>query len=107
MHPGWVDRRRRYRHGRSEDPSGRYRRRRYDRVDDRRACVGCHDETAASSDLYSDRLEIDRSDGGKAYLCADCHARARAAKTGGELSDADLRTIGDNGLMIGAGLFGI
>jgi hypothetical protein len=70
-------------------------------------CVGCHDETAASSALYSDRLEIDRSDGGKAYLCADCHARARAAKTGGELSDADLRTIGDNGLMIGAGLFGI
>ena len=70
-------------------------------------CVGCHDETAAGSALYSDRLEIARSDGAMAHLCADCHARARAARRGEELSDADLQTIGDNGLLIGAGFFGI
>jgi hypothetical protein len=70
-------------------------------------CVECHEETAAGSAFYSDRLEITRGDGGRAYLCADCHARARAARNGEPLTDADLQAIGDNGVMIGLGLIGI
>ncbi len=70
-------------------------------------CVECHQETAAGSAFYSDRLEIRRKDGSVAYLCSECHTRARAAKSGKPLTDADLQTIGDNGLMIGAGFIGI
>ena len=70
-------------------------------------CVVCGEETAAGSVFYSDRIAIERTDGRRAYLCADCHARARAARNGTELTEADLQTIGDNGVMIGAGLFGI
>jgi hypothetical protein len=70
-------------------------------------CVGCHEETAAGSAFYSDRLEIPRADGGRAYLCTDCHARATAARNGKPLADADLQTIGDNGVFIGLGLIGI
>ena len=70
-------------------------------------CVGCNEETAVGSVFYSDRLQIERSDGGRAYLCADCHARARAAKMGEELTDADLTTIADNGLLIGVAFIGI
>ena len=70
-------------------------------------CVNCHEETAVGSVFYSDRVEIDRKDGSRAYLCSDCHARARAAKDGRPLTEADLQAIGDNGLMIGAGFIGI
>ena len=38
------------------------------------------------------------------YLCDECYAKARAAK-GGELTEADLRVIAKNGVMIGAGFF--
>ncbi len=70
-------------------------------------CLHCGDGTAAGTALYSDRLEIERSDGGRAYLCADCHAKARAARNGQPLTEADLQAIGDNGLMIGAGFIAI
>jgi hypothetical protein len=70
-------------------------------------CLNCHEETAAGSVFYSDRAEITRSDGTRVYLCSDCQATARAAKSGKPLTEADLQTIGDNGLMIGAGFIGI
>ena len=70
-------------------------------------CLECQEETAAGSVFYSDRLEIERKDGSRVYLCADCHARARAARSGKPLTEADLEAIGENGLMIGLGFFNV
>jgi hypothetical protein len=55
-------------------------------------CLGCGEETAPGSVFYSDRREIDRDDGMRVFLCSDCRS-------------ADLRTIANNGMMIGAGFF--
>ena len=67
-------------------------------------CVQCSEETAAGSVFFSDRLVVERTDGSQAFLCSDCYTRARAAKRGEPLTDADLRTIADNGLMVGVAL---
>ncbi len=67
-------------------------------------CVRCLEETAAGSVFYSDRLLISRTDGGRSYLCSDCGTSARAAKMGEPLTEADLKVIADNGLMINVGL---
>jgi hypothetical protein len=67
-------------------------------------CVQCLEETAAGSVFYSDRLVITRTDGGRSFLCSDCCTRARAAKLGEPLTEADLQVIADNGLMISVGL---
>jgi hypothetical protein len=40
---------------------------------------------------------------GRTFLCGECYRRARAAK-GGELTDADVQTIADNGLVVGVNL---
>ena len=69
-------------------------------------CAGCGEECAAGSAFYSDRRETNRSDGERTYLCSDCLGRAHAARKGKPLTDADLRTIADNGLMVGVGLLG-
>ena len=70
-------------------------------------CVEGQEETAAGSVFYSDRLDIERTDGDRAYVCGDCHARARAAKKGEPLTEADLQAIGHNGVLIGVGFIGI
>jgi hypothetical protein len=70
-------------------------------------CIECHDETAAGSALYSDRIVIQRPDAEPAYLCAGCHALARGARNDRPLSEAGLQTIGENGTVIGLGLIGI
>jgi hypothetical protein len=69
-------------------------------------CVGCGEETAVGSFFFSDRRDISRSDGARVFLCSDCQARAHRARKGEALTDADLRTIADNGMMIGAGFLG-
>jgi hypothetical protein len=69
-------------------------------------CVGCGEETAVGSFFFSDRRDIIRSDGARVFLCSDCQARAHRARHGEALTDTDLRTIADNGTMIGVGLFG-
>jgi hypothetical protein len=66
-------------------------------------CIGCGEETTVGSVFYSDRRSITRSDGATVFLCSDCQARAHHARKGEPLTDADLRTIADNGFMIGAG----
>jgi nitrate reductase cytochrome c-type subunit len=70
-------------------------------------CIECHEETEAGSPFYSARLRIERADGGGVYLCADCHARERAARNGRPLNEADLQVIADNGVVIGAGFFAV
>ena len=67
-------------------------------------CLHCGDETAPGSVRYSDRHDVPLEGGGRAYLCDECYATARAAK-GGELSDADLRVIAKNGVVVAAGFF--
>jgi hypothetical protein len=69
-------------------------------------CVGCGEETAVGSVFFSDRRDISRSDGARVFLCSDCQARAHRARKGAALTDDDLRTIADNGLMIGVGFLG-
>jgi hypothetical protein len=69
-------------------------------------CAGCGEETAAGSVFFSDRRQVTRSDGVRSFLCSDCLGRAHAARKGEALTDADLRVIADNGLMIGVGLLG-
>lgn len=69
-------------------------------------CVGCGEETAVGSSFFSDRRSITRSDGARVFLCSDCQARAHRARKGGALTDEDLRTIADNGTMIGVGFLG-
>jgi len=66
-------------------------------------CVGCGEETAVGSFFFSDRRDIIRSDGARVFLCSDCQARAHRARNGEALTDADLRTIAENGTMIGVG----
>jgi len=70
------------------------------------ACHVCGESTAVGSVLYSDREAIARSDGSRAFRCAECDARARGAATDELPTDADLGTIADNGVMIGANLLG-
>ena len=67
-------------------------------------CLGCGDETAAGTVLFSGRHDVDIPGEPRRYLCDECYAKARAAK-GGELTEADLRVIAKNGVMIGAGFF--
>ena len=67
-------------------------------------CLACFEETAAGSAFFYDRLAVAGSSGQRGYLCSDCTTRARAAKMGEPLTDADLRVIADNGLMVGVGL---
>ncbi len=69
-------------------------------------CVGCGEETAVGSVFFSDRRAITRSDGARVYLCSDCQSRAHRSRKGEPLSDEDLRTIADNGMMVGAGFLG-
>jgi hypothetical protein len=69
-------------------------------------CGGCGEETAAGSVYYSDRRSTTRSDGTRAYLCSECEGKVRAARQGMPLTDHDLATIADNGLMVGVGLLG-
>ena len=69
-------------------------------------CVGCGQETAAGSVFFSDRRDIDRSDGARVYLCSDCQSRAHRARKGEPLSDEDLQIIANNGMMIGVGFLG-
>ena len=63
-------------------------------------CAACGDETAVGSVRYSDRHDVVLADGSRTYLCGECHQRARVSK-GRELTEADLRTIAGNGLLIG------
>lgn len=63
-------------------------------------CASCGEETAVGNVLYSDRHDLALAKGGRAYLCAECYQRARAAK-GGELTDADAQAIANNGFLIG------
>jgi hypothetical protein len=65
-------------------------------------CLNCGDETAPGSFLYAGRHELDVEGAPKVYLCEECYGKARAAK-GGELTDADMRVIARNGVMMGAG----
>jgi hypothetical protein len=67
-------------------------------------CLGCSEETAAGTVLFSGRHDIDVPGAPRKYLCDECYAKARAAK-GGELSPADLQVIANNGMMIAAGFF--
>ncbi len=67
-------------------------------------CLNCGDETAAGSVRYSGRHDIKLQDGRRKYLCDECYAKARGAK-GGELTEADLQVIGENGVMVAAGFF--
>jgi hypothetical protein len=68
-------------------------------------CLGCGEETAPGSVFYSDRREIDRDDGMRVFLCFDCRSAAHRARKGVPLTEEDLRTIANNGMMIGAGFF--
>lgn len=54
-------------------------------------CGACGAETAAGSTSYSDRRQVDLSDGSRTYLCADCVAAIRAPKGGSRLTDDELR----------------
>ncbi len=69
-------------------------------------CRVCGEETAVGSVFYSDRREIEASDGTRVYLCSECQALAHRARKGRPLSAEDLRTIADNGMMIGVGFLG-
>jgi hypothetical protein len=69
-------------------------------------CAGCGEETAAGSAFFSDRRQATRTDGARTFLCSDCLRRAHAARKGEPLTDADLRVIADNGLMVGVGFLG-
>ena len=69
-------------------------------------CVGCGQETVAGSFFFSDRRDIDRSDGGRVYLCSECQSKAHRARKGEPLSDEDLQIIANNGMMIGVGFLG-
>ena len=69
-------------------------------------CVGCGEETVAGSVFFSDRRAIDRSDGVRVYLCSDCQSKAHRARKGEPLSDEALRTIAENGMMVGVGFLG-
>lgn len=68
-------------------------------------CVACGEETRAGSIFFSDRREIKRDDGRLVFLCSDCQSRAHRARKGVPLSEKDLQTIANNGMMIGAGFF--
>ena len=69
-------------------------------------CAACGEETAAGSAFFSDRRQTTRTDGARTFLCSDCLGRAHAARKGEPLTDADLRVIADNGLMVGVGFLG-
>ncbi len=69
-------------------------------------CAACGEETAAGSAFYSDRRQTTRTDGTRTFLCSDCLGRAHAARKGEPLTDADLRVIAENGLVVGVGLLG-
>ena len=56
--------------------------------------------------FYSDRHEATLVDGTGVFLCSDCLALAHAARKGEPLTDEDLRTIADNGLMMAVGFWG-
>jgi hypothetical protein len=68
-------------------------------------CLGCGEQTAVGTFLFSGRHDINVAGAPRAYLCDECYAKARAAK-GGELTDADRRVIAKNGLVIAVGFFG-
>lgn len=65
-------------------------------------CAACGEETTVGSVLYSDRHDVVLEDGRLTFLCDECYGRARAAK-GGELTDADMRVIAKNGVMVASG----
>ena len=69
-------------------------------------CLSCGQETAPGSVFYSDRRDIKRDDGARVFLCSDCQSAAHRARQGKPLTDQDLRTIANNGMMIGAGFLG-
>ena len=62
-------------------------------------CVGCGEETAVGSVFFSDRHEVERSDGGRVYLCSLCDARVRLSRKGPRLTDEEVRNIVENGSM--------
>jgi hypothetical protein len=72
----------------------------------REPCAGCGEETAVGSVFFSDRHALTRSDGARAFLCSDCIAKVRASRRGEAPTDHDLRTVADNGLMVGIHLLG-
>jgi hypothetical protein len=62
-------------------------------------CIGCGEETAVGSVFFSDRHQVDRSDGSRVYLCSLCDARVRVSRKGQRLTDEELRSIVENGSM--------
>jgi hypothetical protein len=42
-------------------------------------CLKCGQETAVGSYFFSDRHDVDLSDGSRVHLCADCIKQMRAA----------------------------
>ena len=62
-------------------------------------CVGCGEETAVGSVFFSDRHQVDRSDGSRAYLCSLCDARVRLSRNGRRLTDEEVRSVVENGSM--------
>lgn len=56
--------------------------------------------------FFSDRREFTISEGTRAFLCSECQARAHLARKGQPLTDEDLRTIANNGSVVGAGFLG-
>jgi hypothetical protein len=69
-------------------------------------CRVCGEATMVGSVLYPDRVVVVQPDGSRAFLCAECDARARRAAMDRPPADADLDTIADNGVMVGANLLG-
>ena len=66
-------------------------------------CAGCGEETAVGSIFFSDRRSTSPDAGPRVFLCSECQAKAHHARMGKPLTDDDIRTIANNGMMIGAG----
>jgi hypothetical protein len=60
-------------------------------------CVGCGEETASGTIFYSDRHQVERTDGTHSFLCSLCDSRIRAADDGRRLTDEEVRNTVENG----------
>jgi hypothetical protein len=65
-------------------------------------CAACGEPTNVGTARYSGRRTIDGQHGARSFLCAECSARVHAARRGKSLSDAELRSLIDNGSMAAA-----
>jgi hypothetical protein len=60
-------------------------------------CAACGEETAVGSAFYSDRRQIDRTDGSSAFICTLCDQRIAGSRRGSRMSDEDLRAALETG----------